>query len=440
MSKLSKDEIVTLLVLRQKGETNQAIAARLGISEGAVRYHLKRAAANARDGRTKLSLIESLQLEQVVQHWWQDQTQSLPKDRPPCVQQLWTYLVDEYAYGGSYKSVLKYAREYFPKSPTRPFRRIETPPAAQVQSDWLETTVRLSDHGGVVQLVKLYGFIMTLSHSRKTTVIWSQSMDQLAWHHCHNEAFKRLGGIAAVNRIDNLKTGVASGSGVRGVINESYSAYARTMGFHVDPHEARAPQQKGKVERRVGAFKSLDFKRVFSSIGELQNYTDETLQRDSIVRKCPVTGESVHTTWLAEKELLRPLPMTMPEPFDLIKQAAVHKDCTIRFEGRSYAVPYPYANATVEVRGCSGTVQVFDRKSGQFLVQYPRKTKELLLIDAACYDEQATDSEQSSMLKPLPLGRIARQLNELSSQAVATRSIDYYAAIAANANLSSTGP
>ena len=106
-------------------------------------------------------------------------------------------------------------------------------------------------------------------------------MKQLAWHHVHNEAFKRLGGIAAVNRIDNLKTGVASGSGVWGTINTSYAAYARTMGFHVDPHEARQPQQKGKVERRVGAFKKLDLSRVFESLEELQVYTDETLQRDS---------------------------------------------------------------------------------------------------------------------------------------------------------------
>ena len=42
--KLSREEVVTLQVLRLKGETNQAIADRLGITEGAVRYHLKRQA------------------------------------------------------------------------------------------------------------------------------------------------------------------------------------------------------------------------------------------------------------------------------------------------------------------------------------------------------------------------------------------------------------
>ena len=56
--KLLKDEIVTIQIFRLQGETNQAIALRLGISEGSVRYHLKRQAQKAIDGRAKLSLVE----------------------------------------------------------------------------------------------------------------------------------------------------------------------------------------------------------------------------------------------------------------------------------------------------------------------------------------------------------------------------------------------
>ena len=134
---------MTLIVLRQTGETNAAIAARLGITEGAVRYHLKRQAAQASDGRGKSPLIEQLQLTEVVDHWWNDQLASLGANRPPNVHQLWTYLVDQYSYDGSYKSVRKFVRQRFPAPAKRPFRRIETPPAAQVQSDWLETKVRL---------------------------------------------------------------------------------------------------------------------------------------------------------------------------------------------------------------------------------------------------------------------------------------------------------
>jgi transposase len=428
--KTLKEEIVTMEILRRQGETNQAIALRLGITEGAVRYHLKRLAQKTKDGRSKRSLIEQSELAQVVEHWWKDQVEQLAKDRAPNVTELWTFLSDNYRFSGTYKSVQKYVQKHFPRPPKRPFRRVETPPAAQVQSDWMDYPVRLTTDQGV-ELVTLYGFVMTLSHSRKSAVIWSSRMDQLAWHRVHNEAFKRLGGIAAVNRIDNLKTGVAHGSGVWGEINQAYAAYARTMGFHVDPHQVRKPNQKGKVERRVGVVKSLNFRRVFASIEELQRYTDETMQREAVVRKCPVTGESVHATWLKERELLRPLPATMPEPFDLIKQAQVYKDSTVRFEGRTLAVPFRYAYKTVEVRGCAHVIQIVDPKSGAIVKEFQRNSRALVQIDQACYEPTDAERLDDSIPKPLPLGAMAKRIEELASTGAPCRSIDFYESLAA---------
>gem|GEM_PF-2713303 len=46
---------------------NQAIAARLGITEGAVRYHLRRQAQAASDGGSKLSPIQSPNLQAHVE-------------------------------------------------------------------------------------------------------------------------------------------------------------------------------------------------------------------------------------------------------------------------------------------------------------------------------------------------------------------------------------
>lgn len=421
MAKLTKEEIVTLQVLKNKGETNQVIAHRLNVTEGTVRYHLRRQASGATDGRKKKCLIRQLGLEQVVKHWWQTQSELLPKGRSPNIQQLWCLLVEEHQYSGSYKSARKYVRSKFQAAKLRPFRRVETPPGAQTQSDWLEAKI---DIGRGRQTV--YGFIMTLSHSRMTAVVWSLSMDQLAWHRVHNEAFKRLGGVAAVNRIDNLKTGVAHGAGPWGKINESYRAYARTMGFHVDPHEVRQPQQKGKAERRVAAVKRLDLTRSFTSLEDLQIYTDQQLSRDAHVRKCPVTGQSVFETWQTEQQLLRPLPQALPEPFDLIRTCPVHKDSTIRFEGRTYTVPFQYAYRTVEVRGCSGFIQIVDRHDGQIIKQYPRQTVQRLFVDPACYEGVATENVQA----PCPLGRMARKLEEIAEASVQLRSIEIYAQLA----------
>jgi hypothetical protein len=229
-----------------------------------------------------------------------------------------------------------------------------------------------------------------------------------------------------VNRIDNLKTGVARGSGPWGKINEAYQGYARTMGFHVDPHEARQPQQKGKAERRVSVVKQLNLQQRFDSLDALQRYTDEQLQRAATRQRCPVTGKTVFETWEDERRLLRPLPASLPEPFDLIRHCPVHKDCTIRFEGRTYAVPFKHAYQMVEVRGCSGFLQIVDRQTGEIVKQYPRGTEELLLLDSDCYEGDATDLVQ----RPRPLGKVSRRLQELASQPIPSRSIDLYAALA----------
>ena len=427
MAKLSKEEIVTITVLKEKGETNQAIGRRLGVSEGAVRYHLRRRKKQATDGRKKTSLLEKLGLKQVVQHWWKTQESVLPKNRPPNVQELWIFLVDQHQFPGSYKSVRKFVRQHFPAPKQRPFRRIETAPGAQTQSDWMEVSINIGDDPSNRKVAdsgttKLYGFVMMLSHSRKTAVIWSRSMKQLAWHRVHNEAFSRLGGVAAVNRIDNLKTGVSRGAGPWGEINASYQAYARSMGFHVDPHEPRQPQQKGKVERRVGAVRQLNLQQRFNSLEQLQEYTDQRLAADACTRICPVTGKSVSETWQDEKPLLRPIPAKLPEPFDLVKTCPVHKDCTLRFEGRTYSVPFQYAYKTLEVRGCSGFLQIVDRRTGVVVKEYPRGTQQRLLIDQACYE-----SDSDSADAPRRLGKVARKLAQLAAEPVQLRSIDIYA-------------
>ena len=47
--KLKPEEIVTLKVLKQKGQSNIQIAQALGVSEGTIRYHVRR--AGVPDGR-----------------------------------------------------------------------------------------------------------------------------------------------------------------------------------------------------------------------------------------------------------------------------------------------------------------------------------------------------------------------------------------------------
>lgn len=425
MAELSKEHIVTIKVLNERGASHCSIARALGVTEGTVRYHLRRARHGAMDGRRKVLLIEKLGLAEAVRRWWAAETARPPKDRPPSVELLHAWLRQEHEYPGSYKSVRKYVRATFPPPKRRPFRRFETPPGAQAQTDWGEfRAVEVNDPSGPVTR---YLFVMKLSHSRKSAAVWSRSMDQLAWHHCHNEAFRRLGGIPAVNRIDNLKTGIASGCGPWGVINPAYATYAKSMRFHVDACQGGQAQEKGKVEREVGVWKEVNPGGLcFESDEHLQAWTDAKVEAMERRRRCPATGRSIRESWPAERPFLQALPETLPAPFDIAVMRPVHKDCMVRFENHEYPVPFVYVGQKVEVRGCSGTVQIVDPTTGQVLREFPRHTPQRIIIDPTCYEGQGTDRVEA----PRPLGRMARKLQEIAAMPVEARPLDLYAALA----------
>lgn len=60
---------------------------------------------------------------------------------------------------------------------------------------------------------------MVLSHSRKPVAVWSRREDLLAWLACHKGVYRRFGGVAAVNRADNVRTAILHGAGAWGTIH-----------------------------------------------------------------------------------------------------------------------------------------------------------------------------------------------------------------------------
>jgi transposase len=418
--KLTPEERVTLAVLKRKGQSHTQIAQALGVTEAAVRYHLRR--QGTPDGR-KNKPRKADRLCEAIDHWVlvnRPAAQGDDPQRPVNIQALYDWLRQEYRYDGSYKSVVRFVRAHYPRPRLRPYRRVETPPGAQAQVDWGEFPG--IDIGDGPQA--LHAFVLVLSHSRKEVLIWCRRMDQLSWHHAHNEAFRRLGGIPAVLRIDNLKTGVSRGAGPWGEINPAYLAYARAVGCHVDACLPRCPEHKGKVENKVRFVKRrLRLAGPFAGLADLQRQTDEQLAHSDGRRLCPATGLTVEASWRAEQARLRPLPV-LPEAFDVVATRTAQRDCTVSFEGRTYSVPFRLCGLPVEVHGCAGVVQVWH--DGQVVAEHPRHTPERLLIDPSHYDGPGDDR----VAPPVPLGRMGRKLQEILEMPVEQRPLDLYAALA----------
>lgn len=406
---------MTIKTLKERDSSTSSIARILGVTEGAVRYHLRRQAARSVDGRAGKAHKAS--------RWHEAITTWLASRAGAAVSlaALHAWLVEEHGYVGSPRSVQRYVGVAFPRPAKRARRRIETPPGAQAQADWAEfRTVPFEDGPR-----DLYALHMQLSHSRFDAVVWSPTKDQLAWLHCHSEALRRIGGVPATMRIDNEKTAIATGAGAWGEIHIAYRRYAEVARFHVDACAPRSPEAKGKVERRIRdqRLQADPRSRTWTDLAELQEWTDARMLACAHRRRCPATGTTVFDAWQAELVHLGELP-PLPEPFDLVATRRVTEDCLVSFEGRRYSVPFQLLGRTVEVRGCAGVVQVLCDVA--IVAVHPRHTKELLVIDPAHYEGEASEH----VLPPTPLGRMGRRLQEIALLAPEQRPLDLYAALA----------
>jgi transposase len=418
VARLTREEVVTIQVLSEKSVPSREIARQLGVTEGTVRYHSRRRAEGRVDGR-RLQAQKAADLSMAVDAWRAARGEC---GRPINVRELYEHLLVGYGYAGSYKSVLRYVRRRFGRPKIRTWRRVETLPGAQAQTDWGDfPSVWV---GGEEQL--LHSFVMTLSHSRMPAIVWSVRKDQVSWIACHNGAFKRLGGIPAVNRIDNEKTAISNGAGSWGTVHPVYAAYARTLRFHVDACQPREPQAKGKVEAKVKLTRRVAApdRRHYDSLEELQEESDERSVVWAKRARCPATGKTVYESWELEREHLSALPAVLPEPFDVVVHRPVHPDCMVHFEGREYPVPFRYVGRRVEVRGCAGRVQIVC--DDEIVREHPRHTDELVLVDPSCYEGEATER----VLPPPRLGKMGRKLAELYALPVEQRPLDLYAALA----------
>jgi transposase len=194
---------MTVKELDRRGVSRSAIARTLQVTEGAVRYHLRRQAQGAVDGRAKVHRARPW--HEAIATW----VAGPGEGHAINLAALHEWLRTEHDYVGSLRSIERYVRATFPKPKLRARRRVETPPGAQGQVDLAHfPAVRIYGES-----IDLYALHLQLSFSRFGAVIWSEKKDQIAWHHTHNEALRRIEGVPATIRIDNEKTAMSHGAG-----------------------------------------------------------------------------------------------------------------------------------------------------------------------------------------------------------------------------------
>jgi len=333
-----------IMKMSEVGYSNVEIARRLGVTEGAIRYRLKRRAEGRSDGRKrKTSALAAF--SGVIGVWIADYEGSR---RRPTLWLLDRMLRAHHGYSRSYDALRRYVRKHFPEFHKKGARiRLETPPGTMMFVDWKEDIqVQIGAPGA---WRKVQGLCFNLGFSRKMVVRYAFSKDLEAFLTQHQEAFRKLGGLPEVIRPDCLKSAVISWRGERSALNKRYRQYLEPLGVTAFPARPGTPEDKGKIEKRIlDLYSRLDLKhRVYRDLGELEEHTDRILEESEKHWRCGATGLTVAESFDYEKRFLRPLPEHFPVLPIKETTTTVRNDATVFFDGNYYQVLGHLRNQTV---------------------------------------------------------------------------------------------
>jgi len=259
----------------------------------------------------------------------------------------------------SYDAIWRLVRRLEGAQPPEAFVRVEVPPGSEAQVDFGYAGLHLDSATG--RLRKSWVFVLVLAFSRHlyAEVVFDQRVE--TWLLCHRHALEALGGVPERLVLDNLKAAIVRASVHDPLVQRAYRECATHYGFRIDPNPPRTPRLKGKVEQGGVHYVKRNFLagRPPTPIDELnaklRTWCLETAGRreHGTTRQHPIEQFERY-----ERAALRPLPSA---PYDLAiwKQAVLHRDCYVVFEGSYYSAPYRLVGQTLWIRGGTRTVELF---------------------------------------------------------------------------------
>lgn len=332
-----------ITLMKRKGRSNCDIARTLGVSEGTVRYRLKR------QGKPDLRHKKPSHLDRyrTVLEGWVEEYGDGSRRRPP-LKQLYFSLRDHHGFAGSYDSVCHYIRRHFPDYyKLKSFTRIETPPGALMTVDWKESVPISFSHSR--DKVRVNFLLFQLAFSRKTVILVFENRRLDSFLTGHLEAFNRFGGTPEVIRTDCLSTAVTRYKGADSTLNSSYARILREHGIEAFPSRPRSPRDKGKVERQIRSVMDRVYlrKKTFRDLSELQEHIDRALAGLEQEQRSGASGCSVSESFSLERKHLGPLKRLDIELPLVERLATVRRDGTVTFQNNSYQVERRFIGRSV---------------------------------------------------------------------------------------------
>jgi transposase len=261
--------------------------------------------------------------------------------------------VRDAGYDGGITVIKEYVHPYRPAKALPAVKRFETPNGKQAQMDW--GVCQYIDSDGSVHKVSV--FVMILGYSRAKYVEFARRCDLHSLQRCMVNAFLYFAGVPEEVLTDNMKTVVVGRQSGNPIWNTRFEDFAVDVGFTPKVCRVRSPQTKGKVERLVHYVKNNFLPgRAFEDVSDLN--------RQALDWCVAVDGKIHGTTGKVplnelRSEYLQPLPPQLVLDKYRWETRHVTRDGMVSFDGIRYGVPWQYSGKDVQVRLCSGCVEIY---------------------------------------------------------------------------------
>lgn len=264
--------------------------------------------------------------------------------------------IQERGYTGGCTALKDYLQPKRREAAVLAVRRFETPPGHQAQMDWGH--LGAVQEGGSTQ--KLYGFVLTLGHSRAMYADLATDQTLPTLLRLHEAAFAALGGVPHEVLYDWMKT-VALGTDERGEVRwqPQFLDFARYWGFVPRLCRPYRPQTKGKIESGVGYVRGnflagCQPDDLAGTRGQLFAWTARVAHQ----RVHGTTHRIVAEAWEQERPFLQPVAGRRPYPLVIQQLRRVARDAYVAYRSNRYPVPWRAAGQEVFVREVGGFLEI----------------------------------------------------------------------------------
>lgn len=367
---------------RDEGLSIRALAAKHKVHRRAVRQALADAVPPPRKTPVRVAPVLGPHVGTV--RGWLTEDLEAPRKQRHTARRIWQRLIEEEGVSVAESSVRALVREL--KVEVGLDRRQVTVPQTHAPGE--EAEVDFGEFSAVIAgvVVRLWMFVLRLSHSGKAVHIAYANQAQESFLDGHVQAFDRLGGVpTGMIRYDNLKPAVLRVLlGRERWENERFVALRSHYGydsFYCIPGIEGA-HEKGGVEGEIGRFRRRHLTPV-PHVGSLAALNEALAAADARDegRRIAARTETVGAAGARERPLLAPLPVA---PFDPAQTLSCRVDAKARICVRQsyYSVPARLAGRRITARlGAATVTAVVDGKVVAEHVRSLHKGTEDLVLD-----------------------------------------------------------